>query len=87
MFEQVQYQQQGPVAVVSSQAAAELLVATLQVHGISAWTQLASVYPSIDWVEGISVAVAVGDLELARELVVSLGHDPLPPPAEPTPEG
>lgn len=87
MFEQVQHQQHEPVTVVSSQAAADLLVATLQVNGISASTQLASVYPSLDWVEGISIAVAVADLERARELVVSLGHDPLPPPAGPTPGG
>lgn len=85
MFEQIQHQQHAPVTVVSSQAAADLLVATLQVNGISASTQLASVYPSLDWVAGISVSVAVADLEVARELVPSLGHDPLPPRDEPTP--
>jgi len=84
VFEQVQHQQHEPVTVVSSQASADLLVATLQVNGVSASTRLASVYPSLDWVEGISVSVAVADLELARELVLSLGHDPLPPRDEPT---
>lgn len=79
MFEQVQHQQHEPVTVVSSQAAADLLVATLQVNGISGSTQLASVYPSLDWVEGISVSVVVADRELARELVLFLGHEPLPP--------
>lgn len=87
MFEQVQYQQHEPVTVVSSRAAADLLVATLQVNGISASTRLASVYPSLDWVEGISIAVAVADLGRARELVFSLGHEPLPPPGGSTPGG
>jgi hypothetical protein len=84
VFEQIQHQQQEPVTVVSSQAAADLLVATMQVNGVSASTQLASVYPSLDWVEGISVSVAVADLEVARELVLLLGHDPLPPRDETT---
>lgn len=83
MFEQIQHQRHEPVVVVSSQGAADLLVATLQVNGVAASTNLASVYPSLDWVEGISVAVAVADVELARELVQALGHDPLPPPADP----
>jgi hypothetical protein len=79
VFEQVQYQQHEPVAVVSSQAAADLLVATLQVNGIAASTNLASVYPSLDWVDGLAVAVAVADLDRATELVRALGHEPPPP--------
>lgn len=82
MFEQVQRQQQEPVVVVASQGAADLLVATLQVNGITASTSMASVYPSVDWVEGVAVSVAVGDLNLARELVRDLGHEPLPAPDE-----
>jgi hypothetical protein len=83
VFEQVQHQRHEPVAVVSSQAAADLLVATLQVNGITASTAMASVYPSLDWVDGLTVAVAVSDVARATELVRALGHDPLPRPAEP----
>lgn len=79
MFEQVQHQRHEPVVVVSSQGTADLLVATLQVNGITASTALASMYPSLDWVDGLTVAVAVADLAVARELVAALGHDPLPP--------
>jgi hypothetical protein len=79
VFEQVQHQQQQPVAVVSSQGAADLLVATLQVNGIAASTGMASMYPSLDWVAGMTVAVAVADVERASELLRALGHDPLPP--------
>jgi len=87
IFEQIQHQRHQPVAVVSSQGAADLLAATLQVNGVTASTNLASVYPSLDWVEGVSVAVAVADLDRARELVRALGHEPLPTPAEPEGQG
>jgi hypothetical protein len=80
MFEQVQRDANEPVTVVSSQAAADLLVATLQANGITATAGIASVYPSLDWVDGVAVAVAVADLEAARDLVRMLGHDPLDPP-------
>jgi len=87
IFEQIQHQRHEPVAVVSSQGAADLLAATLQVNGVTASTNLASVYPSLDWVEGVSVAVAVADLDRARELVRALGHEPLPTPAGPEGQG
>ena len=76
MYEQVQ--RQHPVVAVGSQPAAELLVTTLRIHGIEAVTAPASVYPSLDWVQGHVVAVADGDLERARKLLVDLGHEPLP---------
>jgi hypothetical protein len=87
MFEQIQHQRHEPVVVVQSQGAADLLVATLQVNGITASTAMASVYPSLDWVEGMTVAVAVADVERASELVRALGHDPLPPPPGVVPPG
>jgi hypothetical protein len=77
VYEQVERQAQTPVVVVGSQAAADLLVATLQVHEIDAQATLASVYPSLDWVEGVAVTVAGADLELARQLLRDLGHEPL----------
>ncbi|MFA9429285.1 hypothetical protein [Egicoccus sp. AB-alg2] len=78
VYEQVQRQEHRPVVALGSQPAAELLVTTLRVHGIEAMTAPASVYPSIDWVEGHVVAVAEADLERARELLRDLGHEPLP---------
>lgn len=77
MFEQVQRQQQEPVIVVSSQGTADLLVATLRVHGIEATTTMASAIPSLDWVHGVAVTVADADAETARELLRELGHEPL----------
>jgi hypothetical protein len=83
MFEQVQRQHQQPVAVVASHGAADLLVATLRVNGIEATATMASVYPSLDWVEGVAVTVADADAELARELLRDLGHDPVAPRDDP----
>jgi hypothetical protein len=77
VYEQVQRQEQEAVVVVASQASADLLVTTLKVHDIEAMTTLASVYPSIDWVEGVVVTVADVDAERARELLRELGHEPL----------
>lgn len=80
MFEQVQHEQQEPVIVVASQGSADLLVATLAAHGIEAATTMPSVYPSLDWVEGIVVTVVDADGPEARELLRRLGHEPLPAP-------
>lgn len=77
MFEQVQRQEQQPVVAVATQSSADLLAATLRVHGIEAVTTMASVYPSLDWVEGIVVTVADADAAEARDLLRELGHEPL----------
>lgn len=77
MYEQVQRQQQEPVIVVSSQGAADLLVATLRVNDLEATTTMASAIPSLDWVHGVAVTVADVDVELARQLLRDLGHEPL----------
>lgn len=77
MFEQVQHQEQQPVAAAATQGAADLLVATLRVHDIQATTAMASVYPSLDWVAGIAVTVADEDVDRARDLLRDLGHEPL----------
>ncbi len=77
VFEQVAHQQQQPVVAVTTHAGADLLVATLGVHGIDAATAMPSVYPSLDWVEGIIVTVAEDDALDARQLLRELGHEPL----------
>jgi len=79
VFEQVQRQEQAPVAVVQSQATADLLVAACRVHGIEASTYMASAIPSIDWVQGFAVLVADADAEDARRLLRELGHTPFDP--------
>jgi hypothetical protein len=77
VYEQVQRQEQEPVVVVATQAAADLLVTTLRVHDVEATTTIASVYPSLDWVDGIAVTVVAADADRARRLLRELGHDPV----------
>lgn len=81
MFEQVQRQEQAPVVVVATQAEADLLVATFQVHGLQGMTLVASAIPSLDWLEGFVVQVPADEEQRARTLLRELGHEPLAPPA------
>lgn len=80
MFEQVQREERSPVVVVATQGEADLLVATLQVHGLTGMSLMASAIPSLDWLEGFAVTVPAAEAERARELVRELGHAPVPPP-------
>lgn len=82
MFEQVQRQEQSPVVVVATQAEADLLVATFQVHDLQGVTIMASAIPSLDWLDGFAVQVPAEDEERARTLLRELGHEPLPPAAD-----
>lgn len=75
MFEQVERAEVTPVAVVGSVTQAELLLTTLQVAGIEAHYVAASAYPSLDWVDGIAVTVAVDRHAEAAELLSELGHE------------
>lgn len=76
MFEQVQREQRQDIAVTSSAAAADLVAATLNAHGIAASTvAYAHPYPSVDWVEGYRVSVAAADEAAARELLDDLSRD------------
>ncbi len=69
-IEDLQYQQQAPIAVASSLASAELVAATLRVNGIEASVaNYFSVYPSIEWVEGWRVTVAIEREAAARDLL------------------
>ncbi|TVR36031.1 MAG: hypothetical protein EA388_05480 [Nitriliruptor sp.] len=79
MFEQVQRQEQSPVVVVATQAEADLLVATFQVHGLHGMTIMASAIPSLDWLEGFAVQVPAEEEQRARMLLRELGHEPLAP--------
>ena len=82
MFEEVQRQEQSPVVVVATQAEADLLVATFQVHGLHGMSMMASAIPSLDWLEGFAVQVPAEEEARARTLLRELGHEPLAPPAD-----
>ena len=61
------------VATAASAARAELIQMTLAAHGISATLAVPSVYPSVDFVEGVRVFVADEDEERAKSVVSALG--------------
>lgn len=76
MHEQVQLQHTAPVAVARTSATADLVSTMLQAHGLHAWTEAyAGVYPSVEWVEGHRVLVAVEDAARAAEVLTALDRD------------
>lgn len=78
MFEQVTYQEQRPVAVAASEASAELVAATLSVHGVAAAVAVVDrAYPALNWVEGYQVVVTDVDEEMARRVLDDLASSAL----------
>ena len=78
MFEQVTYQQQRPVAVAASEASADLVAATLSIHGVEAATAAVDrAYPALTWVRGYQVVVAEADEDVARRVLADLASDTL----------
>ena len=76
MYEQVELQHTAPVAVARTAAAADLVSTMLQAHGLHAWTEAyAGVYPSVEWVEGVRVLVAVEDTDEAHRVLAALDRD------------
>lgn len=76
MFEDRVHQEQRVVAVASSEASAELVATALAVHGIrAAVTAVDRVHPSVNWAQGVRVAVAAEDEEAARGLLQDLTGD------------
>ncbi len=67
-----QDEQRRDVAVCRSQVTADLVAVTLAAYGIPASTMPASPYPSLDWAEGIRVAVPADWEQQARELLRAL---------------
>lgn len=64
------------VATAPTTSEAELIKITLAVHGFEAAVSPgSSVYPSIDFAQGVDVLVAAEDQEGARELLRSLRSD------------
>ena len=63
------------VATAPSAARAEFLQITLAAHGITATMTPRSIYPSVDFVEGIGVIVQETDEERANEILTKLGLD------------
>ncbi len=76
--------EQRSIVVVNapSAARAELIQMTLAAHGISATMGVPSVYPSVDFVEGVSVSVRIEDELRAREVLNALGLGGSPDPEE-----
>ena len=72
------------VASVPTSSEADFLRISLAVRGIQAMVSPASVYPSIDFVEGLRITVRASDEDGAREILGLLGVDPVEP-EEPTP--
>jgi len=72
------------VASVPTSSEADFLRISLAVRGIEAMVSPASVYPSIDFVEGLRITVRASDEDGAREILGLLGVDPVEP-EEPTP--
>jgi predicted aminopeptidase len=83
VFEQIERQELAPVVAVETQAEADLLVATLRVQGIEAYVAMPSAFPSLDWVDGFVLSVALEEEALVREVLRQLGHEPLDPPKRP----
>ena len=72
------------VASVPTSSEADFLRISLAVRGIEAMVSPASVYPSVDFVEGLRITVRASDEDDAREILGLLGVDPVEP-EEPTP--
>jgi hypothetical protein len=72
------------VASVPTSSEADFLRISLAVRGIEAMVSPASVYLSIDFVEGLRITVRASDEDGAREILGLLGVDPVEP-EQPTP--
>ncbi len=72
------------VASVPTTSEADFLRISLAVRGIEAMVSPASVYPSVDFVEGLRITVRASDEDDAREILGLLGVDH-PEPGEPIP--
>jgi hypothetical protein len=57
------------VASVPTSSEADLLRISLAVNGIEAMVTPASVYPSVDFVEGLRITVRASDEDAAREIL------------------
>jgi hypothetical protein len=70
------------VASVPTSSEADFLRISLAVRGIEAMVSPASVYPSVDFVQGLRITVRASDADDAREILALLGVDE---PREPPP--
>jgi hypothetical protein len=70
------------VASVPTSSEADFLRISLAVRGIEAMVSPASVYPSVDFVQGLRITVRASDADDAREILALLGVDQ---PREPPP--
>src|SRR5687767_13356593 len=68
------------VAHSRSWSRAEFVQTTLAAHGIPAVLEASAIYPSVDFVEGRAIAVAMEHAERAREILATLGLSDDPEP-------
>jgi hypothetical protein len=72
------------VASVPTSSQADFLRISLAVRGIEAMVSPASVYPSVDFVEGLRITVRASDEDAAREILGVLDANVIDP-EEPRP--
>ena len=72
------------VASVPTSSEADFLRISLAVRGIEAMVSPASVYPSVDFVEGLRITVRASDEDAAREILGLMDVD-VSDPEEPPP--
>jgi hypothetical protein len=72
------------VASVPTSSEADFLRISLAVRGIEAMVSPASVYPSVDFVEGLRITVRASDEDAAREILGLMDVD-VSDPEEPRP--
>ena len=72
------------VASVPTSSEADFLRISLAVRGIEAMVSPASVYPSVDFVEGLRITVRASDEDDAREILGLMDVD-VSDPEEPRP--
>lgn len=73
-------QQVAHVVACRTEAAAQFVAATLAAHGVQAQTHAYfHAIPSVDWVEGFTVAVTIADEAEARRVLRDLSSDDVSP--------
>jgi hypothetical protein len=70
---EVQQERSAAVAIAATATAAAVVATMLEAHGLRAWTEAyASIYPSVEWVEGYRVRVADAHRDEAMRVLRAL---------------
>lgn len=71
-IERVARNEAAAVVACRTPATAEMVATMLAAHGIQAWAEPLSIYPSLEWVEGRAVIVSASDAAEARRVLENL---------------